>query len=52
MTCPEVRCWCVGAGPYGWQPDHDRGHIVCPVPVRPQDRCAWHDDLPPQRCET
>lgn len=52
MTCPEVLCWCVGAGRYGWQPDHEMGHIFCPLPPRYGDRCPWADRLPPQTCAT
>lgn len=50
MTCPEVRCWCVGSGRYGWQPEHVTGYLTCPIPPRHSDRCPWHHDLPPQSC--
>lgn len=52
MTCPEVRCWCIGAGLYGWQPDHDGEALVCYSPQRLWDRCRWRDEVPWKRCET
>jgi hypothetical protein len=50
VTCPEVRCWCIGAGLYGWQPDSDGEAIVCHSPQRLWDRCRWRDL--PRRCKT